>query len=83
MDTIASINCHLVSLGISSAPEHYQRRMNEFFNGLDGVVCQIHDILVFNQDAEQHDDRLIEVLKIIEAAGAILKWRNAHLAKRN
>ena len=57
--------------GISSAPEHFQRRMNEILSGLDGVVCQIDDILVFDHDAE-HDNRLIEVLKRIEAAGATL-----------
>ena len=46
--------------------------MNEILNGLDGVVCQMNDILVFGHDAEQHDNRLIEVLKRIEAAGATL-----------
>ena len=58
--------------GILSALEHFQRRMNEILSGFDGVVCQMGDILVFGHDANQHDDRLIEVLKRIEAAGATL-----------
>ena len=33
--------------GITSAPEHFQRRMSEILRGLDGVVCLIDDILVY------------------------------------
>ena len=31
--------------GISSAPEHYQKRMSRLLEGLDGVLCQMDDIL--------------------------------------
>ena len=33
--------------GISSAPEHFQKRMSQILSGLEGVVCQMDDILVF------------------------------------
>jgi len=34
--------------GISSAPEHFQKRMNEILSGLPGVVYLIDDILVYS-----------------------------------
>ena len=33
--------------GISSAPEHFQKRMNEILKDLPGVVCLIDDVLVY------------------------------------
>ena len=33
--------------GISSAPELYQKRMSTILKGLEGVVCQMDDLLVF------------------------------------
>ena len=36
--------------GISSTPEHFQKRMSNILNGLDGVVCQMDDVLVFGVD---------------------------------
>ena len=36
--------------GISSAPEHFQKQMNRLLEGLEGVVCQIDDILVHGPD---------------------------------
>ena len=58
--------------GISSAPEHFQKRMSNILSGLDGVVCQMDDVLVFGVDKTEHDKRLAEVLKRIAAAGATL-----------
>ena len=53
--------------GISSAPEHFQKRMSAILCGLEGVVCQMDDVLVFGKDQPEHDSRLTEVLKRIEA----------------
>ena len=33
--------------GITSAPEHFQRRMGDILSGLDGVVCLVDDILIY------------------------------------
>ena len=55
--------------GISSAPEHFQRRMNELLQGLPGVLCQMDDILVFGKDRVEHDQRLRAALARIERAG--------------
>ena len=58
--------------GISSAPEHFQRRMSQILEGLDGVICQMDDVLVFGKDDEEHDTRLRAALKRIQAAGVTL-----------
>ena len=58
--------------GISSAPEHFQRHMNDILQGLSGIVCHIDDVLVFGKDKEEHDARLHAALKRIQAAGLTL-----------
>lgn len=45
-------------LGISCAPEHFQRMMHQRLEGLDGVVCHKDDILVWTKSKEEHDSRL-------------------------
>ena len=55
--------------GISSAPEHFQKRMSRILTCLDGVVCQMDDVLVFGSTKAEHDARLLAVLKCIQAAG--------------
>ena len=58
--------------GITSAPEHFQRRMHEVMQGLEGAVCLIDDILIYGKTQEEHDKRLTEVLHKIAAAGITL-----------
>ena len=41
--------------GISSAPEHFQRRMSELLTGIQGVLCQMDDVLIFGQNQAEHD----------------------------
>ena len=48
--------------GITSAPEHFQRRMYEILGDLEGVVCLIDDILIHGKSQEEHDERLSQVL---------------------
>ena len=40
--------------GISSAPEIFQQCINRILEGLEGVVCQIDDILVFGKNEGEH-----------------------------
>ena len=58
--------------GISSAPEVFQRHMNEILSGLPGVLCHVDDILVFGATPSEHDDRLRAVLERIKGAGITL-----------
>ena len=54
--------------GISSAPEHFQRRMQTILEGIDGVLCQMDDILVFGTSQVEHDKRLHEVMTRLKRA---------------
>uniref|UniRef100_A0A3B3C9Q2 Gypsy retrotransposon integrase-like protein 1 n=1 Tax=Oryzias melastigma TaxID=30732 RepID=A0A3B3C9Q2_ORYME len=58
--------------GISSAPEHFQKRLTQMLSGLDGTVCHADDILVFGSTREQHDQRLHRVLERLQQEGLTL-----------
>ena len=66
--------------GITSAPEHFQRRMNDILQDLPGVVCHVDDILVSGKDKEEHDSRLQAVLKKLEAEGVTLNKEKCQFA---
>ena len=67
--------------GICSAPEYFQRRMSEILVGLQGVLCQVDDILVFGRDQAEHDSRLTVVLTRIEAARVTLNQQKCEFNK--
>jgi uncharacterized protein (DUF427 family) len=58
--------------GISSASEHFQKRMSHILEGLEGVICLIDDILVHGKDKQEHDTRLMLTLQRIKAHGVTL-----------
>ena len=58
--------------GISSAPEHFQRRMTDLLRGLEGVICLIDDVLVHGRTQEEHDERLALVLQRLLESGMTL-----------
>ena len=41
--------------GISSVPEHFQKRMDKELSGIEGVKCCMDDILVMGKDQAEHD----------------------------
>ena len=41
--------------GISSAPEHFQRHMQEILEGVQGVVCLMDDVLVIAQKSNSSE----------------------------
>ena len=51
--------------------------MSEILEGLESVLCQIDDILIFGSNQHQHDIRLMAALDWIEKADVTLnpiKW---------
>lgn len=58
--------------GVSSAPEIFQRAMSRLLEGVPGVVCHMDDILVHGKDLQTHDERLREVLRILQDSGLTL-----------
>lgn len=39
-----------LQFGISSAPEHFQRRMSQMLEGCEGELCHADDVLVYGRD---------------------------------
>ena len=56
--------------------------MQKILAGLEGVECQIHDILVFGDTHEQHNERLEAVSKSIEDNGVTLNIEKCKLPKK-
>ena len=54
--------------GLSSAPEHFQKRMSDLLSGIPGIQVHIDDILVPGKTPEEHDQRLWKVLQRIRQA---------------
>ena len=67
--------------GISSAPEHFQCRMNEILEGQEGVLCHMDDVLIFGRNQQEHDARLHSVLQKIQEAGATLNPEKCEFSK--
>lgn len=55
--------------GISSAPEIFQRTMEEILNGENNVVCYFDDILVHSKDNKDHEKHLESCLQKLDKAG--------------
>ena len=59
--------------GISAAPEFFQKKVSQILEDLDGVIGNIDDILIYGETIEEHDRRLLKVLKRLSGAGISLK----------
>lgn len=49
--------------------------------GLEGVVCQIDDVLVFRKDLAEHDAQVVAALERIEKAGKSLNSEKCEFRK--
>ena len=58
--------------GISSAPELYQKCMNQVLEGFPGVLYLIDDTLIYGKDQSEHDARLLAALRWLKEAGVTL-----------
>ena len=67
--------------GITSAPEHFQRRMQDLLCDIPGVVCLMDDVLVHGDTQEQHDKILLKVLKRLQEAGVTLNLEKCQFSK--
>ena len=72
-------NC--LPFGITSAPEHFQRRMNEILGELEGVVGLIDDVLIHGKTKEEHDERLTAVLTRLCKSGLTLGQEKCEFCK--
>ena len=60
--------------GINAGPEFFQKRMAQILEGLDGVQVNIDDMLVYAQTREEHDTRLMDVMKRLSEAEVTLNY---------
>ena len=67
--------------GISTGSEQFQKVMMEKLEGLEGVECQIDDILVHGENQDQHDQRLHAVLKRLSDSNITLKLEKCEFSK--
>ena len=67
--------------GITSAPEHFQKRMSEILEGLEGVACMVDDVLVHERTQEEHDKRLDAALERIAQAEVTLNAEKCHFSQ--
>ena len=67
--------------GITSAPEHFQKRMHKVLEDLPGVVCMMDDIIIFGESSEEHDARVRAVFRRLEDNGVTLNFEKCEFAK--
>ena len=67
--------------GVSCTPELFQKQMINILQGLQGVVCQIDDVLVFGKTHKEHDSQLCAVMRQLESAGVTLNSAKCEFAK--
>ena len=66
---------------LSSAPEHFHKRMSRILTGLKGVLYQTDNVLVFGGNQEQHDAKLAKALEKIRASGVTLNPEKCEFRK--
>ncbi|KAK3708825.1 hypothetical protein QZH41_019571, partial [Actinostola sp. cb2023] len=67
--------------GITSAPEHFQKRMSAILSGLEGTLCMIGDVLITGATQAEHDQRLTAALERIQNAGVTLNKEKCEFSK--
>ena len=73
---------HRLPFGITSAPEHFQRRMSELLSDIEGVVYLIDDVLVHGKTPEEHNERLYRVLCRLQKEGLTLNREKCRSSMR-
>ena len=61
----------VMPFGLVNAPASFQQYINDALEGLVDITCVVYldDILVFSENAEQHEDDVKEVLRRLRKAG--------------
>ena len=67
--------------GISSAPEHFQKRITQVLEGTDGALCQMDDILVYGKSVGEHNQHLEATLHKLQEANLTLNEEKCEFSK--
>ena len=68
--------------GISSAPEIFQRTVDEILSGESNALCFFDDILVFSDNEKEHEEHLQNTLARLTAAGVKLNKEKCEFRKK-
>ncbi len=68
--------------GIKSAPEHFQKKMQQILEGQEGQLSIIDDVLVHGKTKHEHDTRLRSVMKKFNNVGVTLNPEKCEFAKK-
>ena len=66
---------------ITSAPEHFQKRMHKVLEDLPGVLCMMDDIIIFGESSEEHDARVRAVFRGLEDNSVTPNFEKCEFAK--
>ena len=67
--------------GISSAPEHFQKRISQVLEGADGALCQMDDILEYVKSVGEHNQHLEATLHKLREANLTLNEEKCEFSK--
>ena len=70
--TLWAVLFNKLPFGIFSAPEIFQKMINNILEDIRGVLHHMDDVLVYGKDNQEHDSCLTAVLKRIKATGITL-----------
>ena len=65
--------------GLSSSQDIFQKVMSEMFKDIPGVEVIVDDILVWGEDEEQHNVRLIKVLERARSRNLKINKNKCHI----
>ena len=66
---------------LSASPVHLNCFNDQRVRGLEGVLCQMDDVLIFGSDKAQHDQKLTAVLKRLQATRVTLNSEKCEFVK--
>ena len=67
--------------GMTSASKHFQRRMSEILQDVEGAICLVDDILIHGRSQEEHDHRLEAVLRRLQEVGLTLNEKKCEFSR--
>ncbi|KAJ1522456.1 hypothetical protein ONE63_001646 [Megalurothrips usitatus] len=66
---------HTLQFGLTDGPSRFQRAMDICFSGVPGLANLLDDFVVSGSTVQEHDQRLMQVLDIVEEMGLRLNVR--------
>ena len=69
--------------GLVSAQDIFQRKIDETYDGLPGIICIADDVVVYGQDDETHDENLTRMMERTKERGLSLNYDKCHIKQNS